>query len=109
MNIELILQQLDALFAKHKIELVEPFLLQKIEEAQQIGDTSVIITLMNELIGHYRETGEFDKSIACCRQILELMEQLGLKGTTAYATTLLNVANACRAAGLLRESMVYYN
>ena len=109
MNIDLILQQLDALFAKHKIELVEPFLLQKIEEAQQMGDTSAVITLMNELIGHYRETGEFDKSIACCRQILELMEQLGLKGTTAYATTLLNVANACRAAGLLRESMVYYN
>lgn len=109
MNIELILQQLDALFAKHKIELVEPFLLQKIEEAQQMGDTSAVITLMNELIGHYRETGEFDKSIACCRQILELMEQLGLKGTTAYATTLLNVANACRAAGLLRESMIYYN
>ena len=61
MNIDLILQQLDALFAKHKIELVEPFLLQKIEEAQQMGDTSSVITLMNELIGHYRETGEFDK------------------------------------------------
>ena len=109
MNIDLILQQLDALFAKHKIELVEPFLLQKIEEAQQMGDTSSVITLMNELIGHYRETGEFDKSIACCRQVLELLERLGLKGTTAYATTLLNVANACRAAGLLRESMIYYN
>ena len=109
MNIDLILQQLDALFAKHKIELVEPFLLQKIEEAQQMGDTSSVITLMKELIGHYRETGEFDKSIACCRQVLELLERLGLKGSTAYATTLLNVANACRAAGLLRESMIYYN
>ena len=109
MNIDLILQQLDALFAKHKIELVEPFLLQKMEEAQQLGDTSSLITLMNELIGHYRELGEFDKAISCCRQVLSLMEQLGLQGTIAYATTLQNVANACRAAGLLRESMVYYN
>ena len=109
MNIDLVLQQLDELFSRHRIELVEPFLLQKIEEAQMLGDSGALVTLMNELIGHYRETGEFDKSIAACRQVLELMEQLGLKGTVAYATTLLNVANACRAAGLLRESMLYYN
>ena len=83
-------------------------MLGRIQEATAEQDTSSLITLINELIGHYREMGEFDKSISCCRQVLELMGQAGLKGSVAYATTLLNVANACRAAGLLRESMIYY-
>ncbi len=108
MDINQILQQLDELFARHQVEQVEHFLLEKIENARELGDTSSLITLLNELIGHYREMGEGEKSIICCRQVLELMEAAGLKGTVAYATTLLNVANACRAAGLLRESMIYY-
>lgn len=108
MRVDQVLEQLDKLFAQHKVDLVEDFLLQSIEEAQREGDVSSMITLLNEIIGHYRETGEFDKSIASCRQTLLLIDKAGLKGSVAYATTLLNVANACRAAGLLRESMIYY-
>ncbi len=108
MNIEQVLKQLDGLFAQHKVDQVESFLIRRIDEATAEGDTGSLITLLNEMIGHYRETGEFEKSISCCRQVLILMEEAGLKGSVAYATTLLNVANACRAAGLLRESMVYY-
>ncbi len=108
MNIEQVLKQLDELFAQHKVDQVESFLIRRIDEATAEGDTGSLITLLNEMIGHYRETGEFEKSISCCRQVLILMEEAGLKGSVAYATTLLNVANACRAAGLLRESMVYY-
>ncbi len=108
MRVDQVLEQLDKLFAQHKVDLVEDFLLQSIEEAQREGDVSSMITLLNEIIGHYRETGEFDKSIASCRQTLLLIDKAGLKGSVAYATILLNVANACRAAGLLRESMIYY-
>lgn len=108
MYIEQVLAQLDELFAQHKVDQVENFLLGRIDEAAGEGDTASLITLLNEIIGHYRETGESDKSIAACRQVLILMDEAGLKGSVAYATTLLNVANACRAAGLLRESMTYY-
>lgn len=108
MNIEQVLRQLDGLFAQHKVDQVESFLLHRINEATAERDTGSLITLLNEIIGHYRETGEFEKSISCCRQVLILMDETGLKGSVAYATTLLNVANACRAAGLLRESMAYY-
>ena len=108
MVIEEVLRQLDELFAKHQIEQVEPFLLQKIGEADAQGDVGAMITLLNEIIGHYREVGEFDKAILSCKEVLLLTERAGLKGTVVYATTLLNVANACRAAGLLKEAMIYY-
>lgn len=108
MNIEQVLAQLDELFAQHEVDRVESFLLHRINQATAERDTGSLITLLNEIIGHYRETGEFEKSISCCRQVLILMDEAGLKGSIAHATTLLNVANACRAAGLLRESMIYY-
>ena len=108
MVIEKVLEQLDEMFSQHRTDQVEEFLLSKIEEASKENDTASVITLLNEIVGHYREMGEFEKSISCCRELLVLTEQAGLKGSVAYATTLLNVANACRAAGLLRESMVYY-
>ncbi len=108
MNIELVLKQLDSLFAEHKISHVEDFLKGKMEEAAEEGDRGAVITLMNELIGHFRETGEFDKAIEYCEQVLVLMQKMGLEGSVAYATTLLNVANAYRAAGLLRESMAAF-
>ena len=64
MIIEQVLKQLDELFAQHKVDQVEAFLLRRIDEASAEKDTSSLITLLNEIIGHYRETGEFDKSVS---------------------------------------------
>lgn len=108
MKIELVLEQLDSLFATHQVDRIEAFLTGKMEEAAGEGDRNAVITLMNEMIGHFREMGQFDKAVEYCTQVLRLMQKMGLEGTVAYATTLLNVANAYRAAGLLRESMTQY-
>ncbi len=59
MIIEQILAQLDELFTQHKVDQVENFLLQRIDEAAKEKDTASMITLLNEIIGHYREMGEF--------------------------------------------------
>lgn len=108
MEIEKILQELDRLFATYQIDKVESYLQRKIREASEIEDTDTELTLMNELIGHYRETGEKEKSLNYSAQVLFMMKELGMEGSIPYATTLLNVANAYRAAGRLEESMVQY-
>ena len=107
MNVEKTLEQLDALLAQHRTNEIEDFLLEKIQESVSQGDTGSLITLMNELIGYYRENGEFEKALVYCKQVLQVAVEAGLSGTIPYATTLLNVANSCRAAGLLREAMMY--
>ena len=107
MNVEKILEQLDALLAQRRTNEIEGFLLEKMEESVTQGDTGSLITLMNELIGYYRENGEFERALAYCKQVLQVAVEAGLSGTIPYATTLLNVANSCRAAGLFREAMMY--
>lgn len=108
MNMEQILKQLDELFAQHKMQEAEKFLLSVLQEAVQVDDSSAVITLLNELIGYYRETGEAEKSTDYCSRLLLLLKNNGLEGTVPYATSLLNVANAYRAAGLLRDSMTLF-
>ena len=108
-SIEEILQGLDQLFEAHKIEEVEGYLEAALNESKENSQYEAIITIVNELIGFYRDTSQYEKSLAYCRQILPFMEDLGLKGTIHYATTCLNIANACRAAGEWQASLSFYD
>lgn len=108
MKIEEVLKQLDDLFETNRMDEVEDFLGGRLKEAIAEDDTSSVITIINEMIGFFRDTGQDEKSVAYSKKVISLMEQIGLAGTVPFATTLLNAANAYRAAGLLSESLAYY-
>lgn len=109
MNINQVMMELDKLFSEERIGEVPQFLETHIDEALAENDKNAQLTLYNECIGFYRETGSYDKSIENCHKAIALMEEMGLQGTMPYATTLLNIANAHRAAGRLEESLGFYN
>ena len=109
MNISEILSEYDKLEETHNFNKIEQFLLSNLEMAKNEGDDSSELTLLNEIIGFYRELGRAQDSINFCRDILIKMDEMQINGTMPYATSLLNIANACRAAGLLKESLIYYN
>lgn len=109
MDINKILNQLDDLFAARQFDKVEDFLKKNYEQAVSEGDTASKITLLNEFMGFYRESTQFNKALECAKKVLHIMKEMGLEGTMDYATTLLNVANAYRAAGLYEQSMECYN
>ena len=108
MNVQHILDELEALFAKQDIQAVEPYLTEQLDRAYNEQDYSACITIMNEMIGFFRDTSQYQKSLDYSEQVLMLMQQLGYEGTLPYATTTLNVANALRAAGLHKESLAFY-
>lgn len=108
MNIETVLNQLDDLFSMQKIDDVEPYLSDQLAIATKEGDYGSCITIMNELIGFFRDTSQYEKSLHYSNQVLTLMKELGYEGTLPYATTSLNVANALRAAGHHQESLQFY-
>ena len=108
MNVQLVLEGLEDLFAKQNIGAVEPYLTNKLKEAYEEQDYSACITIMNEMIGFFRDTSDYQKSLDYSSQVLKLMQDLGYEGTLPYATTSLNVANALRAAGLHKESLAFY-
>ena len=108
MDINQILNHLDYLFSKQDLQAVEPFLTKQLDQAYEKQDFNTCITIMNELIGFFRDTSQYQKSLDYSEQVLMLMQQLGYEGTLPYATTTLNVANALRAAGFHQESLAFY-
>lgn len=109
MDINQITEELDTLFAQEKTAEIPQFLESHIAQAAQEGAQEVLLTLYNEIIGFYRETGQYALSIENCHKAVALMKEMGIQDTIPYATTLLNIANAHRAAGLLQESLELYN
>ncbi len=107
-SVEEILAGLDELFERQQMAEVEPYLQKALQEAMEGEEYSLVITIVNELIGFYRDTSQYEKAIFYCEQILELMKRLGLKGSIPYATTCLNAANAYRAAGMWEQSLKLY-
>ncbi len=108
LDIEQILEQVDVLYEANKGEEAEALMLRFAARAAEIKDDNVLLQLLNELLGYYRETSQEEKVFLMADRAIEQAERMGLKGTLPYATTLLNVATAYRACGKLAESMEYY-
>ncbi|MCR5799632.1 MAG: DUF4125 family protein [Lachnospiraceae bacterium] len=104
MNIQEKLSQLDRLDYKDS----EGFLMEAIKEAKREGDKAALITLLNEMIGFCRDSTQHNKSKIYSNELLTVLEEENLEGTQGYATSLLNIANADRAAGDLEESLEYF-
>lgn len=109
MDINQVISELDALYDEEKTGQIGAFLEEHIALAAAEQDNEALLMLYNEAVGFFRETGEYDKAVSNCYKAAELIDAMNLQGTIPYATTLLNVANAYRAAGLLQESLEYYN
>ncbi|MBO5095121.1 MAG: DUF4125 family protein [Lachnospiraceae bacterium] len=108
MNMEQILQELDRLFATYQMDKAEGFLENAMAEAEAAGDDNSLITLLNEMIGYLRDVSKYDKCCAYCDKLMAVLSRNHLQGSIPYATSLLNIANAYRAAGKLAESMTNF-
>lgn len=109
MDINKTLNELDRLFSEKRLDQVEEFLIGKLNVAEKEGDRGAVLSLLNELIGFYREMTQYDKALFRGNEALAIIEDLGLKGTISHGTTLLNLANALRATGKYDESIKTYN
>lgn len=109
MNLDVFFHELDELFSQGDMEQVEPYFQKNLQLAEQEQDIGARITILNEMMGFYRETSQYEKSKQCIQSVLALIEEAGLTDSLPHATTLLNSANALRAAGEWNTAMEYYN
>ena len=108
-DIGTLLRELDAIFeAQQGPTHAEPHLVAGLETAQSLGDSGAVLTILNELTGFYRVTSAHPAAVATARRAMALAQELGLEGSDAYATTLINVATALRSAGEYEEALALY-
>ena len=99
---------LDALFAAHRTDAVEQFLLDALAETDDLGDARGRLSVLAELIGFYRSRGRHAENLPLVQQSIELALSLGLEGTPEFTTTLINAATELRAAKQYDQSEDLY-
>ncbi len=93
------LELIDGLYSKGKTQEAEEKLGEWYDAARAAGDDAALLTVCNELAGLYRVTGRAAQGVSIADEAAGAIERLGLAGSVQHATTLLNAATVCRAAG----------
>lgn len=79
-----------------------------LEEARAGRDRRGELMVLNELVGHYRKTGERDKAMSCADAALNLLDALEMGGSISEGTTCVNIATAMNAFGDNDEALALF-
>lgn len=109
MDSKAFIEKLDSLFSNKQREKVEPFLLESLKQARAEGDDATELTILNEMIGFYRDAGLVEKDMQAVDDCKALLEKMELEGTIEYATSMQNIANAYRAAGKFDDALAAFD
>ncbi len=94
-----IVEKVDECMSRRDYAGVERHLLYWLEEAKLGRDEKGELMIRNELVGHYRKTGEKDKAFAQAEAALALLDAMDFEGSITAGTTCVNAATAYQAFG----------
>ena len=94
-----IIDKMDEYMSRRDYKGAERHLLYWLEEAKLGGDLQGQLMLRNELVGHYRKTGQKEPAMQSAAMALELLRELDMENTITAGTTYVNIATACGAFG----------
>ena len=101
------LRELDHMYATNP-KGVEAYLKSGLEEAGKCLDGPAMLTILNELMGYYRVMSKPEECEWCIEKAVRIADQLGIQGTTDYATMLLNIGTAQRVMGQMDKAEANY-
>lgn len=94
-----IIQKMDEYMSRRDYDGAERHLKYWLEEARLGFDKGGELMLRNELVGHYRKTGNRDGAFENGEAALGLIAELDFEGSVSAGTTYINVATAYGAFG----------
>ena len=103
-----IIEKMDEYMSRRDYAGAERHLLYWLEEARLGGDEGGELLVRNELVGHYRKTGEKEKAIRQVQEALELLPRLGFADGRTAGTTYVNCATALNAFGENDEAITLF-
>ena len=94
-----VIEKMDEYMSRRDYAGAERHLRYWLEEARAGGDPRGALMVRNELVGHYRKTGEREKAMESAEAALALIDELDFGGTISAGTTYVNVATMLNAFG----------
>ena len=100
-----IIEKMNEYMSRRDYAGAERHLLYWLEEAKLGHDKGGELLIRNELVGHYRKTGEKEKAFESAKEALRLIDELNFDGTVSSGTTYINIATAYNAFGENEKSI----
>ena len=94
-----VVEKLNEYMSRRDYAGAERHLLYWLAEAEQGRDLRGKLLVCNELVGHYRKTGEREKAFAKAEEAISLLETLRMEDSVSAGTTCVNAATAYSAFG----------
>ena len=103
-----IIARMDEYMSRRDYAGAERHLLYWLEEARLGHDRRGELMLRNELVGHYRKTGDRDRALEQVDAALALLEKLDFGNTLSAGTTYVNSATALCAFGQYERALALF-
>ena len=103
------IRTLDSFFAREDIAGAGEYLREQYKLCNRENNDSAKLTVLNELIGFYRQTGEERPALSSIDEAVYLVKKLGISGEISGATVYLNCATTMKCFGKSAESLKYYD
>ncbi|WP_296667702.1 DUF4037 domain-containing protein [Demequina sp.] len=108
-DVRAFLGALDAVFAAQAgPDAAEEVITAALADVRAAADPAAELTVLNEAMGFYRSVSRHERSVEAAEGALALIDPLGLTGSEAHVTTLINAATALRAAGRSDDALALY-
>ncbi|MBE6368241.1 MAG: tetratricopeptide repeat protein [Lentisphaerae bacterium] len=78
------------------------------QKAQAWGDKSGELSILSEMMGHYRMTGNETLALQAIKDGLQLLRELNIANSVSCGTILINAATALQAFGYFKEALTHY-
>lgn len=108
MNIQELQTQLDQMYASNDLDQAYQFLMEQANMAIQKQDNQALLFLLNEMIGYFRVTSQFQLGNQIASQILNIIQSCGLEASIDGATSYINIATFYRVQGRYQEALRLY-
>lgn len=104
-----IIEKLDKAYAKNDMAEATRLLEYWQAEAVAVGDKPGELAIVDEMLGLYRKTADWDKAQTAISRAEELLPIVGNDSGASVATVYLNMATTLKACGKPAEALPYYD
>ncbi len=103
-----IIRKMDEYMSRRDYAGAERHLKYWLEEAKAGFDKGGELLIRNELVGHFRKTGNRDGAFENAGEALRLLKELGFENNISAGTTYINIATAYNAFGENKKSIALF-
>ena len=104
-----VIAECDRLFNANQPEQLGEHLRFYRNQARELRDRESELSILSELMGHYRMNYDPERGMAAIRDGIALINDLGIAGSVSCGTILINAATALQAFGQVEKALEYYS